>query len=347
MAGRSFLEEKISRRILERLEQERFRPGARLPPERELAGRFDTSRYIVRAALRLLEARGILDRRPQSGYYLVRLPDAPLTFAGQDGTRLVSLMLMEPSQQVAVRDLQRSLMRRGVMLHTYFSIMHGGSPQEEREYLLHAAASGAAAVLIHATPTPPTNDELFRELARRLRLIHIGMHGLELPEQSCFVPDYRLAGAMAAGRLCAAGCRTVRVLSVLPAEHHVSQLLSAGASGVPGGKPLSLLAPLYGESPLRPEAERLLARLGPRDGLIVYGTPVARVLTEVLGRRRLSPAHRPPVVCIVDDPEDSPYPGGQVLAFSWRNRVADAVAFALDGRGDCRRLYAPSWGPAP
>lgn len=343
MAGRTFLEEKMSRRILERLEQERSAPGKRLPPERELARQLDTSRYVVRAVLRLLEARGILDRRPQSGYYLRRLPDAPFTFAGGDGTRLLSLMLMEPDQQLALRDLQRDLMRRRVMLHTYFAIMHGGSPQEEREYLLHAATSGAAAVLIHATPVPPTNEELFRELARRLRLIHFGWHGVELPEQSFFVPDYRLAGAMAAARLLSAGCRSLRVLSVMPAEHHVTRLLAAGVAASLGGGALPCVAELFPASPRLPEAMCVLGRLGPEDGLVIYGRAAAALAVDARVQRRRPRGQRPRIAYVAEESDATPLPGAARLAFSWMERVRDAVAFALDGRGDCRRLYAPEW----
>jgi DNA-binding FadR family transcriptional regulator len=44
--------------------------GARLPPERRLAEMFGTSRNTVRGALRVLEARGMVDIRKGSGCYL-------------------------------------------------------------------------------------------------------------------------------------------------------------------------------------------------------------------------------------------------------------------------------------
>lgn len=43
----------------------------RLPPERELASRFDVARGTIRSALRLLESERYLDIRPGSGAYVV------------------------------------------------------------------------------------------------------------------------------------------------------------------------------------------------------------------------------------------------------------------------------------
>jgi len=50
-----------------------LQPGDRLPPERELAERFDVSRSAVREALRSLELKGLVEPRPGEGT-LVRTP---------------------------------------------------------------------------------------------------------------------------------------------------------------------------------------------------------------------------------------------------------------------------------
>ncbi len=47
-----------------------YKPGDRLPPERELAGRLGVSRTLVRQALKLLEASGRVTSRMGSGTYL-------------------------------------------------------------------------------------------------------------------------------------------------------------------------------------------------------------------------------------------------------------------------------------
>ena len=50
-----------------------LRPGDKLPPERELAERFDVSRSAVREAIRALELKGFAEPRPGEGT-LVRIP---------------------------------------------------------------------------------------------------------------------------------------------------------------------------------------------------------------------------------------------------------------------------------
>lgn len=50
-----------------------LRPGDKLPPERQLAERFDVSRSAVREAIRALELKGFVEPRPGEGT-LVRVP---------------------------------------------------------------------------------------------------------------------------------------------------------------------------------------------------------------------------------------------------------------------------------
>ena len=67
-----------------------LQPGDKLPPERELAERFDVSRSAVREALRSLELKGLVEPRPGEGT-LVRTPsiDALLNpLAGLLGRKL-------------------------------------------------------------------------------------------------------------------------------------------------------------------------------------------------------------------------------------------------------------------
>jgi len=59
----------LERRILDGVLQ----PGDKLPPERELAERFDVSRSAVREAIRSLELKGLVEPRPGEGT-LVRTP---------------------------------------------------------------------------------------------------------------------------------------------------------------------------------------------------------------------------------------------------------------------------------
>lgn len=47
-----------------------MKPGQKLPPERDLAGRFQVSRTSIREALRVLEINGIVEVRPGGGNFI-------------------------------------------------------------------------------------------------------------------------------------------------------------------------------------------------------------------------------------------------------------------------------------
>jgi len=61
------LGEQISRQLLEAIVAGHYKPGDRLPAERDLAAIFDASRIVVREALSSLAARGIVSVRHGSG----------------------------------------------------------------------------------------------------------------------------------------------------------------------------------------------------------------------------------------------------------------------------------------
>ncbi len=58
--GRTRLRDRAAEQLLDMVVSSGLRPGQRLPPERELVGRLGVSRTVVREALNLLEARGLI-----------------------------------------------------------------------------------------------------------------------------------------------------------------------------------------------------------------------------------------------------------------------------------------------
>lgn len=63
-------EEILINKIIHFLINTDVKEGDRLPPERELAELFHASRNTLRSAIKNLQAKGVLEVRPRSGYYL-------------------------------------------------------------------------------------------------------------------------------------------------------------------------------------------------------------------------------------------------------------------------------------
>lgn len=68
------LYERVVEKVLELVSSGAWKPGFRLPPERELSEAFGVSRTVVREAVKALEARGVLESTTGSGVS-VRLAD--------------------------------------------------------------------------------------------------------------------------------------------------------------------------------------------------------------------------------------------------------------------------------
>ena len=64
---------KIADAISDHIQKNDLKPGDKLPPERELAARFQTSRHSVREALRVLENQGVITSQMGSGTYVARI----------------------------------------------------------------------------------------------------------------------------------------------------------------------------------------------------------------------------------------------------------------------------------
>lgn len=72
--GATRLYVQIARQIADAVQQEQFKVGERLPPERTLAEELNVSRASVREALSALEILGIVESRSGNGTFVRRLP---------------------------------------------------------------------------------------------------------------------------------------------------------------------------------------------------------------------------------------------------------------------------------
>src|SRR5512145_2412646 len=65
---------RIAEQIVQLIRRGEYRPGDRLPPERDLAKKLHVSRPSVREALIALEVEGYVEVRVGSGVYVTRRP---------------------------------------------------------------------------------------------------------------------------------------------------------------------------------------------------------------------------------------------------------------------------------
>lgn len=72
--------EQIAEQIEELIRRRHFKPGHRLPPERELAKQLGVSRPSVREAMIALETAGFIEVRTGDGTYVCELPHGGLRF---------------------------------------------------------------------------------------------------------------------------------------------------------------------------------------------------------------------------------------------------------------------------
>src|SRR6187402_474435 len=70
------LYEKLSEEVEEAIRRGVFAVGERVPSVRQASAQYDVSIKTVLRAYALLESRGLLETRPQSGYFVREMPTA-------------------------------------------------------------------------------------------------------------------------------------------------------------------------------------------------------------------------------------------------------------------------------
>ncbi|WP_205953844.1 Uxu operon transcriptional regulator [Pantoea stewartii] len=96
--------QQVAAKIRQRIVETPYRPGGRLPPEREMAGMLNVSRTVVREALIMLEIEGLIEVRRGAGIYVTahsspcRISEANPSFHNDAG----------PFEQLQARQLLES-----------------------------------------------------------------------------------------------------------------------------------------------------------------------------------------------------------------------------------------------
>lgn len=130
-------------------------PGTRLPPERDLAARFNVSRPTLREAIHVLEALDLLEVRPGGGTYVSKNP-SPLTSHGLEQMlqRDYSLMLemVEVRREFEVRNAELAatqatdaeIERLGAILSAMEGDIAAGREDFERDIEFHLEVAEAS-----------------------------------------------------------------------------------------------------------------------------------------------------------------------------------------------------------
>ena len=141
----------VEARLREYLRSASFRPGERIPGERDLGAAIGAGRTALRPVLDLLVQEGALERRPQSGTYLRKRPLAPV----RKGVIAIIAPIQAGGPQGAwthqvISAIERTAAPSGIRPLILDQTPLGGHPCSVKVLAHVAAAEGAlAAILIH------------------------------------------------------------------------------------------------------------------------------------------------------------------------------------------------------
>ncbi|HTL59279.1 MAG TPA: PLP-dependent aminotransferase family protein [Candidatus Limnocylindrales bacterium] len=158
------LYKQVALRISELIEHGTLRPGERVPSVRKCSQQQNVSIATVMQAYRLLENRGLIEARPQSGYYvrLQRWTPAPEPGRSKPPPRAVELRgVSDLIMQVIKAGRDPNLVRLGASLP---------SPELFPIQELHRAMASAgrrSSVAANSYDSPPGNHALRVQIARR------------------------------------------------------------------------------------------------------------------------------------------------------------------------------------
>lgn len=159
----AYLYEKIARSIAELIQQGTYRTGERIPSVRQMSKQQDVSISTVLQAYLVLEDSGLIEARPQSGYY-VRTPDynrLPEPETSSPGTDPSHVSLHELMMMVLRDTLNPKLIQLGAAMPNLELL-----PTDRLNRILSRLArqSGEEA---HQYDLPPGLEELRVQIAKR------------------------------------------------------------------------------------------------------------------------------------------------------------------------------------
>lgn len=158
------LYQRVARRIEEQIQKGIYRPGERVPSVRRLSEQQKVSVATVIEAYRLLEDDGLLEARPQSGYYVrahsYRPPAEPEVSAPLSAPTTVSMT------ETALRVLKTA--RRSDIVQLCLTTPHPEYLPVRRLNSIAAAIARRDTGALHRYDFPPGIEALRHQIARRM-----------------------------------------------------------------------------------------------------------------------------------------------------------------------------------
>ena len=159
----SYLYEQVVGKIAGLIGQRVLRPGDRIPSVRRLSSQMDVSISTVLQAYLLLESKGLIEARPQSGYFVKlrvdKLPPEPKISSPSASATPVGVSELVAKMLEAARDPEIVPLGAATLSHELLPVN-----QLNRAIAAIARRRGAAAINYDL---PPGNEALRRQVARR------------------------------------------------------------------------------------------------------------------------------------------------------------------------------------
>ncbi|WP_159948936.1 FadR/GntR family transcriptional regulator [Rhizobium sp. 18065] len=180
---------RISTDLRRDIEAGKFAPGSRLPSENELTREYSVSRAVVREAIAILRAGGLVEARKGAGVFALEVNAKAQPFHNLDPDRVSSVIeLLEIRTVFEVESAALAASRRSATQIEAILEAHN----HIRECLIHGAPTRDADFALHLAIAEATQNRRFVEFLQLIRTGIIPRGELQGAEPGARPKDYNL-----------------------------------------------------------------------------------------------------------------------------------------------------------